>query len=104
MKITADAREGAKSTYYSLNLHSGEGKEPFMTIKGCRLIDGTNGPFVSFPSHKDDKDKYWPHVWASDGFHVEAIKAMRAATPAKDTRTQSERRPKPPIDDSAVPF
>jgi hypothetical protein len=44
-------------------------------------------------------------VYASDGFQAEVIKAMNAATVRPtDTRTLSERRPKPPIADDDVPF
>ena len=35
-------------------------------IYGCRLIEGENGWFVSFPSKKPDKkgDKWFNHCWA----------------------------------------
>jgi len=33
-------------------------------IKGCRVLKGNNGNFVSLPSKKDDKSgKYFDHVW-----------------------------------------
>ena len=34
------------------------------TIKGFKLIEGTNGMFVSFPSQKGKDDEYYDTVWA----------------------------------------
>jgi DNA-binding cell septation regulator SpoVG len=97
VKITAEKREAGRFTFYTVRLHSAEGKEPFLEIKDCKLIDGSKGQFVGFPARKDDKDKWWPMVYASDGFQAEVIKVMNAATVRPtDTRTLSERRPKPP--------
>ena len=104
MKITATKREAGKWTFYDVMLASAEGREPFLTIKDCKLIDGSKGQFVGFPARKDDKDKWWPMVYASDGFQAEIIKAMNAATVRPtDTRTLSERK-KPPVDMDDIPF
>jgi DNA-binding cell septation regulator SpoVG len=100
MHITAEKREAGKYTFYTVSLASSAGKEPFMSIKDCKLIEGSKGAFVGFPSRKDDKDKWWPMVWANDAFQVEVVKAMRAST--TDTRTHAER--KKPVDDGDVPF
>jgi hypothetical protein len=97
VKLTAESRQAGKWTFYNLSLASGEGKEPFITIKDCRIIDGSKGRFISFPARKDDAGKFWPHVWADDAFQVAAIKAMDAASP-RDTRTHAERK-RPPQDD-----
>ena len=100
MKITVEHREG-KYPSMNVSLHSGDGKDAFMTIKGCRIIEGSKGQFVSFPARKDDAGKYWPHVWASEAFQ----KAILAAANMPDTRTLAERRPKPPQADLVdVPF
>lgn len=34
-----------------------------VTIYGCRVIEGKEGDFVSFPSHKGKDDKYYNHVY-----------------------------------------
>ena len=34
------------------------------TIKGFKLIEGTNGMFGSFPSQKGKDDEYYDTVWA----------------------------------------
>ena len=34
-----------------------------VTIYGCKVIEGKNGDFISFPSHKGKDGKYYNHVW-----------------------------------------
>ena len=107
MKISAEARGVGTTTFYTVKLASGEGREPFLEIKDLKIIDGSKGRFVSFPARKDEKGgvtKYWPYLYASDAFQVELIKAMDAATP-KDTRTHAERK-KPTLAemDDDIPF
>lgn len=34
-----------------------------VTIYGCRVIEGKNGDFVSFPSRKGSDDKYYSHAY-----------------------------------------
>ena len=34
-----------------------------VTIYGCRVIEGKEGDFVSFPSHKGKDDKYYNHCY-----------------------------------------
>ena len=104
MKITAERREAGRFTFYTVELATAEGKDPFLTLKDLKIRDGSKGRFVSFPGYKDDKDKWWHYVYASDAFQVELIKAMDAATP-KDTRTHAERK-KPTLAemDDDIPF
>jgi hypothetical protein len=66
---------------FNVNLHSAEGKEPFLTVKGCRIVDGSKGRFVSWPATKNEKTgKYWSHVFASDGFATAVLQeAMKEA-------------------------
>ena len=107
MKISAERREAGRFTFYTVELATAEGKDPFLTLKDLKIRDGSKGRFVSFPGYKDDKDKwtkYWPYLYASEAFQVELIKAMDAATP-KDTRTHAERK-KPTLAemDDDIPF
>ena len=81
MKITAVKREAGKWTFFDVALSSGEGKEPFLTLKDCKIMEGSKGQFVSFPARKDEAAKWWPMVYGSDAFQVECIKAMNAAQP-----------------------
>lgn len=34
-----------------------------VTIYGCKIAEGKNGQFVSFPSRKGKDDKYYSHVY-----------------------------------------
>lgn len=80
-----------------------QGEEPFITIKGCRLVNGSKGPFVSWPSRKMDNGKYWNHVYASPAFGDAVVSAYNKskadAPPAR--RAQPTR---PARDDSEPPF
>jgi hypothetical protein len=110
MKITAEGRSVGTTTFYTIKLASGEGREPFLELKDCKVIEGSKGRFVGFPARKEDKGgvtKYWPYMYASEAFQIELIKAMDAATPKPDTRTHGERtgrRVAQDDDDSSVPF
>lgn len=45
-----------------------------ISIYGCRLVEGKNGLFVSFPARKGNDGKYYSHVYATlDDVTVEAI-------------------------------
>ena len=82
MKITVEHREG-KYPSMNVSLASSEGKEPFITLKGVRIIEGSKGPFLSFPARKDDAGKYWPHIWATDAFQSAVIAEARKSQPKK---------------------
>ena len=34
-----------------------------VNIYGCRVVEGKDGDFVSFPSRKGSDDKYYNHAW-----------------------------------------
>ena len=34
-----------------------------VTIYGCRVVEGNNGDFISFPSHKGKDGKYYNHAY-----------------------------------------
>ena len=78
---------------FNLDLASAKGKEAFLSVKGCRLVAGSNGEFISFPSRKNEQTgKYWNHVWANEAFQAEVIRIANASKPTSE-----------PIEDS-VPF
>lgn len=102
MKITCEHFDG-KYPSFNVNLASKEGAAPFLTIKGCRIIDGSKGQFVSWPATKNEKTgKYWQHCYASEPFTAAVIEEARKGF--TDTRTLAERRPKPPVVDEDVPW
>jgi DNA-binding cell septation regulator SpoVG len=68
---------------FNLDLASSEGKEAFLSIKGCRLVEGGKGEFISFPSRKNEQTgKYWNHVWANAAFQEKVIGIARASRPS----------------------
>lgn len=109
MKITIEHH----GEQFNVALVSAQGKEAFLTIKGCRLKESANGRFISFPARKMDNGKWWNHVYASEGFQAAIMAELdNGAPPARDTRTHSDRkRGEPPAnskpgnwDDSDIPF
>ncbi len=80
MEVTVVFKDG-KYPSYNVGLASREGAKPFLEIKGCKLMNGSKGQFVSYPSRKQDDGKYWNHVWASDDFNKVVIQKMLEATP-----------------------
>jgi DNA-binding cell septation regulator SpoVG len=86
MKITIEHH----NDQFNVSLSSGEGKEAFVTIKGCRVVDGTKGRFISFPSRTLDSGKYWNHVYASEQFQAAILAEFdkSAQKPAKPVRSR----------------
>jgi DNA-binding cell septation regulator SpoVG len=83
MHITIKHFDG-KYPSFNVLLHSKEGQEEFITIKGCRIVDGQKGPFVSWPATKGNDGKYWQHIWANEKFSAVVLsKAQEANRPAK---------------------
>lgn len=69
---------------FNVELSSKEGAEPFLSIKGCRIVEGQKGPFVSYPATKNQTTgKWWSHVWASDKFNQAVLEKVQASIPAK---------------------
>lgn len=67
---------------FNVTLTSSGGSEPFLTVKGCRIIQGQNGPFVSWPARKLDSGKYWNHVYASRAFGDAVVAAYNKSKAA----------------------
>ena len=83
---------------FNVALASGEGKESFLVIKGCRMKDGEKGRWISFPARKLDSGKWWNHVYASEGFQAAIIRAMDEQGSG---RTHAEQRRPMARDDAA---
>jgi len=86
MNITIEHHDGQYPSF-NIMLHSVEGAEPFLTIKGCRIVQGSNGPFISYPSRKMENGKYWNHVYAGEKFNAQVLELAQGGQP--------ERRPPP---------
>lgn len=87
---------------FNVSLSSAQGKEPFVTIKGCRVMSGNKGRWISFPAKKLDSGKWWNHVYASDGFQEAILQAMDAQPEQRDTRTHAEQKRAPMARDDAA--
>ncbi len=81
MKISIRWFTGEKPQF-NVALASGDGKEPFIEIKGCRIANGRNGEFVSWPSNKKPDGTYWSHCYASEAFNAAVLAAVRESKPA----------------------
>ena len=85
---------------FNLDLASAEGKEAFLSIKGCRLVESSKGEFISFPSRKNEQTgKYWNHVWANAAFQAKVIEIAKASQPVVLARPAVSH----PVDDQ-IPF
>lgn len=90
---------------FNVELSSKEGVEAFLSIKGCRLIDGQKGPFVSYPARKNEQTgKWWSHVWGSDKFNAVVLSKAQESMPKQQAR-QPARSGGPRDDpDGDIPF
>ena len=67
---------------FNINLHRAEGQPEFLSIKGCRLANGSNGEFVAMPSTKNQQtDKYWNHAWADEKFADYVLSLAQSSKP-----------------------
>jgi hypothetical protein len=72
------------SDNFNVDLASKPGKDAFLSIKGCRLVNGSNGPFVSYPAKKNEQTgKYWNHCWGSQEFNAVVLEKALASQPNK---------------------
>jgi DNA-binding cell septation regulator SpoVG len=83
--------EWRDSKYPSFNVHlaTKEGKDPFLTIRGCKIISSEKGEFVSFPAKKMDDGKYFNHVWSSRDFNDHVLSLALESQPKEQPRVVS---------------
>jgi hypothetical protein len=90
---------------FNVGIASKEGAEPFLSIKGCRIVDGSKGPFVSWPATKNQSTgKYWSHCWASDKFNAVVLSKAQASMPSRSSAAGAGRSNKKEEDDPSIPF
>jgi len=99
MEITCTWIDG-KYPSFNLGLSSKEGREEFLVIKGCKIMTGKNGEFVTGPSTKGKDDRYWNHTYMSKEFAEVVLEKAKASEPkVRVTVTNGD------IDmDSDIPF
>lgn len=85
---------------FNIHLSSKEGAEPFMTVKGCRIVEGSKGAFISYPARKQENGKYWSHVWGSERFNAEVMRKAAQSQPRQEQKKPSRNESA----DSDIPF
>jgi DNA-binding cell septation regulator SpoVG len=84
---------------------TGSGEEPFLVVKGCRIVQGQNGPFVSWPSRKLDSGKYWQHVYVSRAFGDAVLSAYNKSKAAEAPPVRKAPPKAAPADfEDSIPF
>lgn len=87
---------------FNVAIASAPGKQEFLSIKGCRIVKGNKGEFVSWPATKNENTgKYWHHVWANEAFSEAVLKAAQESKPAKAAPQRQQRSAEI---DSDIPF
>lgn len=94
---------------FNVALHTSPESEPFIEIKGCKIMHGSNGEFVSWPSRKQDDGRYWNHVYASNDFNAAVLKKAKEGQAPKAAPAPAPRaapRPASGFDDmdDDIPF
>ena len=69
---------------FNINLHSSEGKDAFLELKGCRIQQSQKGEFVSMPSTKNAATgKYWNHAYINAAFQAKILELAKASQPVE---------------------
>lgn len=95
MKITIEHHDDQ----FNVALTNSGQDEPYLTIKGCRVAQGSSGPFVRWPAKRLDSGKYWNHVYASRAFGEAVLSAYNKSKPSAPPARKAPSRP-----DDDVPF
>lgn len=86
---------------FNFSLHANAQADEFLTVKGCRIVDGSKGRFVSGPSSKMQNGNYWNHIWLNQKFAQAVLEKAEEAKP----REQKQAAPSGgDFDDSDIPF
>ena len=70
------------------------------TIKGFKLVEGTNGKFVGFPSQKGNDDEYHDTVWVEKEVRDQVIELAKSEY--ESSTEQEQEMPVMPTED--LPF
>ena len=105
MQVNVEWKEG-KYPSFNVMISSQPGKDPFMTIRGCKIIQGQKGEFVSYPARKQEDGKYFNYVYCSDVFNRIVLEKANASKPEPQQESKGNNYKKSGFDDmdSDVPF
>ena len=76
--------------------------EDGFTIKGFKMVEGTNGMFVGFPSQKNNDDEYHDTVWADKDVKDQVTELAKMEYESPSAHQMAEQ--KVPIKTEDVPF
>ncbi len=103
--LTVEWFSESKYPSFNLNLHSKEGAPSFITVRGCRIVEGKDGPFVSYPAQKNEKTgKWWNHVQGSDRFNDEVLLLAKAKMPQQQRQEPARGQQGPGDLDDSIPW
>lgn len=80
MNIEVEWHDGQYPSF-NIALSSRPDTDPFITIKGCKIVSGSKGDFISYPSRKQENGKYWNHVYGSDAFNAAVLEKALSGMP-----------------------
>lgn len=87
---------------FNIELASQAGKDPFLIIRGCRIVNGSKGEFISMPSTKNESTgKYWNHAIASDEFQKVVLELAKKNIPQESRGSPPQRQA---VEDESIPF
>lgn len=70
-----------KNGRFSIELAKSDSDEGFYVIHGNKIVDGSNGRFISGPSFKGSDDKWVNQTWMDSAFQEYVISLVDAAMP-----------------------
>lgn len=84
MEISVKWSESGKTFNVTLSSTKGD----FLSIKGCRIVQGNDGEFIGWPATKMDDGKWYRYAWASDAF---ADAVLKKAKEGKSTKQEPKK-------------
>jgi DNA-binding cell septation regulator SpoVG len=85
---------------FGVAIHKTKDEKPFMVVKGCRLVGGNNGMFVSGPATKMNDGKWFNYIFMDKAFGEYITKLAQEAMPQQSSQSAQSK-----SDDSDdVPF
>lgn len=87
MEVKVEWKEG-KYPSFNVMVSSQAGKDPFITIRGCKIIQGQKGEFVSYPARKQDDGKYFNYIYCTDVFNRIVLEKANTSKPVESKPTR----------------
>jgi len=88
---------------FNVAITSQPGKDPFIEVKGCRIVQGKDGEFVAPPSTKGKNDKYWNHAYFSKDFAAVVLEKAKECQPQKSAPAKKQAKDDD-FDSDSIPF